>query len=101
MQPQFIFMEAHTHSFMYRLILGCNTDHLLYETKIPVHIYKKTEVELENKFLYPHDYTDVILYLIETADECSQKQDAKLFFLHVDELVSYAESDYMMESVFC
>jgi hypothetical protein len=73
----------------------------LHETKIPVHIYNKTEVELENKILDSLDYTDVILYLIKNADECAQKQDAKQVFLLVYELTAYAGSDYMMESVFC
>ena len=100
LQPQLILMAAHTHSFMYRIFLGSNTDHVLHETKIPVHVYKKSEVELENKILVPLDYTAVNLELIKTADEWAQKEDAKLVFLHVDELPEYAGNDYMMETGF-
>jgi nucleotide-binding universal stress UspA family protein len=100
LQPQLIFMAAHTHSILHRLFLGSNTDHVLHAAKTPVYVYKRTELELENKFLVPLDYTDVNLELIKKADEWAQKEDAKLVFLHVDELPEYAGNYYMMETGF-
>ena len=61
-------MAMHSHSFMYHLFLGSNTDHVLHKTKIPLHVDRKYEVELENKILVPLDYTDVNVDLIKTVD---------------------------------
>jgi nucleotide-binding universal stress UspA family protein len=96
LQPQLIVMAAHTHSFMHRLFLGSNTDHVLHEAKIPVYVYKCTDAVLEDIILVPLDYTDVNLELIKRADEWAQRDDAKLVFLHVDELAEYAGNYYMM-----
>ena len=55
---------------------------------------------MKTNFLSHRTYTAVNFELIKWADEWAQKEDAKLVFLHIDELQEYAGNYYMMETVF-
>ncbi|MBF0280761.1 MAG: universal stress protein [SAR324 cluster bacterium] len=84
-----IFMAAHEHTMWGRLFLGSNSDYVLQHCRCPVYIFKNNMTLDRSKIVVPVDYTPINIKAIQIADKIAQRNNAELFFIHVEPIPPY------------
>ena len=90
LEADLVIMSTRSHTMLGRLLLGSNTDYVMYHVHCPIYIFKKTSLQTNNIILVSLDFSEANRPVVEKANLWAERTGYELHFMDVLIPVDYS-----------